>query len=113
MQIKAEEISKIIRDQIGSYAVDIDVSEVGSIVSIGDGIARVHGIENVMAGAGGEGSVRLGQKRRRTGNEKAHAPAGLGGESWIGEKARVEGGHAHHQRRPRERGPRGVCHCQA
>jgi F-type H+-transporting ATPase subunit alpha len=50
MDIKAEEISKIIRDQIGSYAVDVDVAEVGSIISLGDGIARVHGIENVMAG---------------------------------------------------------------
>jgi F-type H+-transporting ATPase subunit alpha len=50
MDIKAEEISKIIRDQIGSYAVDIDVAEVGSIISIGDGIARIHGIENCMAG---------------------------------------------------------------
>jgi len=50
MDIKAEEISKIIRDQIGSYAVDVDVAEVGSIISIGDGIARVHGIENAMAG---------------------------------------------------------------
>jgi F-type H+-transporting ATPase subunit alpha len=50
MDIKAEEISKIIRDQIGSYAVDVDVAEVGSIISIGDGIARVHGVENAMAG---------------------------------------------------------------
>src|SRR5688500_1623383 len=50
MNIRAEEISKIIRDQIGSYAVDVDVAEVGTIVSIGDGIARVHGVENTMAG---------------------------------------------------------------
>jgi len=50
MDIKAEEISKIIRDQIGSYAVDVDVAEVGSIISLGDGIARLHGIENAMAG---------------------------------------------------------------
>jgi len=50
MQIKAEEISKIIREQIGSYAVDVDVAEVGSIVSVGDGIARVHGVDNAMAG---------------------------------------------------------------
>src|SRR5512134_2198669 len=50
MHIRAEEISKIIRDQIGSYAVDVDVAEVGTIVSIGDGIARVHGVENAMAG---------------------------------------------------------------
>ncbi|HEX7137650.1 MAG TPA: F0F1 ATP synthase subunit alpha [Vicinamibacterales bacterium] len=50
MDIKAEEISKIIREQIGSYAVDVDVAEVGSIISIGDGIARVHGVDNAMAG---------------------------------------------------------------
>src|SRR5438067_1316610 len=50
MDIRAEEISKIIRDQIGSYAVDVDVAEVGTIVSVGDGIARVHGVENTMAG---------------------------------------------------------------
>jgi F-type H+-transporting ATPase subunit alpha len=50
MNIKAEEISKIIRDQIGNYAVDVDVAEVGSVVSIGDGIARVHGVERAMAG---------------------------------------------------------------
>src|ERR1700704_5686411 len=50
MDIKAEEISKIIRDQISSYAVDVDVAEVGSVISIGDGIARVHGVERAMAG---------------------------------------------------------------
>jgi len=50
MDIKAEEISRIIRDQIGSYAVDVDVAEVGTIVSVGDGIARVHGVERTMAG---------------------------------------------------------------
>src|SRR5881394_2853761 len=50
MDIKAEEISKIIRDRIGSVAVDVDVAEVGSIITIGDGIARVHGVDNAMAG---------------------------------------------------------------
>ena len=50
MDIRAEEISKIIRDQIGSYAVDVDVAEVGTVISIGDGIARVHGVERAMAG---------------------------------------------------------------
>src|SRR5216117_1962275 len=50
MDIKAEEISKIIREQIGSFAVDVDVAEVGSIISISDGIARVHGVDNAMAG---------------------------------------------------------------
>ena len=50
MDIRAEEISKIIRDQIGSYAVTVDVAEVGTVISIGDGIARIHGVERAMAG---------------------------------------------------------------
>src|ERR1043165_5619213 len=50
MHIKAEEISKIIRDQIGNYAVDVDVAEVGTVISVGDGIARIHGVERAMAG---------------------------------------------------------------
>jgi F-type H+-transporting ATPase subunit alpha len=50
MDIRAEEISKIIRDQIGSFAVQVNVAEVGSVIAIGDGIARVHGCERAMAG---------------------------------------------------------------
>src|SRR5512145_1999637 len=50
MDIRAEDISKIIREQIGNYAVDVDVAEVGTVIAIGDGIARLHGIERVMAG---------------------------------------------------------------
>jgi F-type H+/Na+-transporting ATPase subunit alpha len=50
MNIRAEDISKIIREQIGSFAADVDVAEVGTVVSVGDGIARVEGVERVMAG---------------------------------------------------------------
>jgi F-type H+-transporting ATPase subunit alpha len=50
MDIRAEEISKIIREQIGSYAVEVDVAEVGTVIAIGDGIARLHGVERAMAG---------------------------------------------------------------
>ena len=50
MDIRAEDISKIIREQIGNYAVDVDVAEVGTVIAIGDGIARLHGIERAMAG---------------------------------------------------------------
>jgi F-type H+-transporting ATPase subunit alpha len=50
MDIRADEISKMIRDQIGSYAVQVDVAEVGTVISIGDGIARIHGVERAMAG---------------------------------------------------------------
>jgi len=50
MEIKADEISKIIREQIEEYRAGIDVSETGSVISVGDGIARVYGLEKVMAG---------------------------------------------------------------
>jgi F-type H+-transporting ATPase subunit alpha len=50
MQIRAEDISKIIRDQIGNFASSVDVAEVGSVISVGDGIARIHGVERAMAG---------------------------------------------------------------
>src|SRR6201989_3673509 len=50
MEIRADETPKIIRDQIGSFAVDVDVAEVGTVISIGDGISRVHGVERAMAG---------------------------------------------------------------
>ena len=49
MDIKADEISKIIRDQLGDYSLDVDVVEVGTVVSVGDGIARIHGIEGAMS----------------------------------------------------------------
>ncbi len=49
MDIKADEISRIIKDQLGGYALDVDVAEVGTVVSVGDGIARIHGIEGAMA----------------------------------------------------------------
>ncbi len=50
MSIKADEISKIIREQIGSFAVAVDVAETGTVVSVGDGIARIHGCQRAMAG---------------------------------------------------------------
>src|SRR5437879_457584 len=50
MDIKADEITKIIREQIEDYRGGVDVSEVGNVISVGDGIARVYGLENAMAG---------------------------------------------------------------
>ena len=50
MDIRADEISKIIRDQIGGFAADVDVAEVGTVISLADGVARVHGCERAMAG---------------------------------------------------------------
>jgi F-type H+-transporting ATPase subunit alpha len=50
MEIRAAEISKVIRDQIAGFGTDAEVSEVGSVLSVGDGIARIHGLDNVQAG---------------------------------------------------------------
>src|SRR5579862_6577106 len=50
MDIKADEITKIIREQIEDYRGGVDVSEVGNVISVGDGIARVYGLEKAMAG---------------------------------------------------------------
>ncbi len=49
-QISADEISKLIREQIENYDKAVEVAEVGTIISLGDGIARLHGLEKVMAG---------------------------------------------------------------
>src|SRR5271163_4057682 len=48
--IKADEITKLIREQIQNYESRIQVDEVGTVISLGDGIARVHGLDKVMAG---------------------------------------------------------------
>src|SRR5436853_7211116 len=48
--IRADEISKIIRQQIEGYSAGIEVAEVGTVIKAGDGIAEIHGLERVMAG---------------------------------------------------------------
>ena len=50
MSIKAEEISALIKQQIENYETDIEVNDVGTVIEVGDGIARAHGLDNVMAG---------------------------------------------------------------
>ena len=50
MEIRAAEISKVIKDQIASFGTEAVVSEVGSVLSVGDGIARIHGLDSVQAG---------------------------------------------------------------
>lgn len=50
MSIRPEEISSLIKKQIEAYKTDIEVADVGTVIQVGDGIARIHGLENVMAG---------------------------------------------------------------
>ena len=49
-QIRADEITSILRQEIENYERAVDVSEIGAVISVGDGIARIHGLEKVMAG---------------------------------------------------------------
>jgi F0F1-type ATP synthase alpha subunit len=50
MGINVEEISRIIRKQVEDYGTKVEVSETGSVISVGDGIARIYGLEKAMAG---------------------------------------------------------------
>ncbi|PBB06415.1 MULTISPECIES: F0F1 ATP synthase subunit alpha [Salimicrobium] len=50
MSINAEEISSLIKQQIENYEADMEVTDVGTVIEVGDGIARAHGLDNVMAG---------------------------------------------------------------
>ena len=45
-----EEITAIIKDQIKNYHVDLNVDDIGTVIEVGDGIARIHGLEKAMAG---------------------------------------------------------------
>jgi len=49
-QIRADEITRIIREQIENFDRSVSVSEVGTVISVGDGVARIHGLDKVMAG---------------------------------------------------------------
>ena len=50
MQIRAEEISSIIKNQINDYESKVEVAETGTVLSVGDGIARIYGLRSAMAG---------------------------------------------------------------
>jgi F-type H+/Na+-transporting ATPase subunit alpha len=50
MEIKAAEISAILKEQIANFGAEADVAEVGQVISVGDGVARVYGLDNVQAG---------------------------------------------------------------
>ena len=49
-QIRADEIERVLREEIENYDKAVEVSEIGSVISVGDGIARIYGLEKVMAG---------------------------------------------------------------
>ena len=50
MNLKPEEISSVIKEQIERYSSKLEVAEVGTVIQVADGIARIHGLENAMQG---------------------------------------------------------------
>ncbi len=50
MEIRADEISRVLKEQIKNYSKKLEVNETGTVLSVGDGVARVYGLDNVMAG---------------------------------------------------------------
>ncbi|MDE6907583.1 MAG: F0F1 ATP synthase subunit alpha, partial [Lachnospiraceae bacterium] len=50
MNLKPEEISSVIKEQIKRYSSEISVADVGTVIQVADGIARIHGLENAMQG---------------------------------------------------------------
>jgi F-type H+-transporting ATPase subunit alpha len=86
MEIRAAEISAILKDQIANFDAEADVSEVGQVLSVGDGVARVYGLDNVQAGEmvefpGGIMGMALNLETDNVGivifgNDRRHGPAG-------------------------------------
>src|SRR3954466_13349446 len=50
LQIRADEISKILKEQIKGYSKSVEVSETGTVLSVGDGVAKIYGLETAMSG---------------------------------------------------------------
>ena len=50
MEIKAQEISRVLSEQISNYNSGVELAEIGSVISVGDGIAKIHGLDKVAAG---------------------------------------------------------------
>ncbi len=73
-QIKADEITKLIREQIENYESKIAVDEVGTVITLGDGIARVYGLDKVMAGE----LLDFPARHRRHRHEPGRRPGGRG-----------------------------------
>ena len=72
MEIKAQEISRVLSEQIRNYEDGVQLSEVGSVISVGDGIAQIHGLENVASGEllafpGGISGIALNLEEDRVG----------------------------------------------
>ncbi len=80
MELRPEEISNIIKEQITHYQSQIKLTDVGTVVTVGDGIAHVHGLENCMSGELLEfpGGVRHGAEPRGGSGRRCYPGFGSG-----------------------------------
>src|SRR6476646_10745905 len=81
-QIQADEISRLLREEIENYEKAVNVAETGSVISVGDGIARIYGLENVMAGeliefTGGVSGIALNLEEDQVGAVLLGEAAGI------------------------------------
>jgi F-type H+-transporting ATPase subunit alpha len=74
MEIKVDEISKILRQQIEGFDRQMDLAEVGTIISVGDGIARIYGLEKAMSGE----LLELAPRRHGNGAQPRRGQRGRG-----------------------------------
>lgn len=65
MKLRPEEISSVIKEQIMKYKTELDVSNVGTVIQVADGIARIHGLEKAMPGR----ASRISGRRIRNGTQ--------------------------------------------
>ena len=104
MDIRPAEISEILKKQIASFDTDADVSETGQVLSVGDGIARVFGLQNIMAGEMVE-FPGAGLRGMALNLETDNVGIVVFGNDKIHPRGRYRHPHRHHRGRADRRGP--------
>ena len=103
MDIRAAEISKVIKDQIANFGTEAEVSEVGTVLSVGDGIARIYGLDNVQAGEMVE--FANGIQGMALNLEADNVGVVIFGSDARDQGRRHRQAHRHHRRRAGRQGP--------
>ena len=86
MRFKVDEIASVIEEEIRKYRTDVDLSEVGTVIEVGDGIARIYGLRNAMAGELLEFAERRSWARSST-SKKTRSARSSSATTWRSRKA--------------------------
>ena len=105
MEIRAAEISSILKEQIANFGTEAEVAEVGQVLSVGDGIARVYGLDKVQAGEMVE--FPGGIKGMALNLEADNVGVVIFGDDRTHQGRRHRQAHRRHRRRARRQGPAG------